>query len=66
VKRRNFGMKNEKEEIIYLPIFTGLGVSMGLILGEIVLHDGGLGIAFGIAIGAGIGGILDYIRNKNH
>lgn len=31
-----------------------------------MLHDGGLGIAFGIAIGAGIGGILDYIRNKNH
>lgn len=27
-------MKSEKEEIIYLPIFTGLGVSMGLILGE--------------------------------
>jgi len=59
-------MKSEKEEIIYLPIFTGLGVSMGLILGEIMLHDGGLGIAFGIAIGTGIGGILDYIRNKNH
>ncbi|GEM_PF-2407036 len=59
-------MKSEKEEIIYLPIFTGLGVTMGLLLGDIILHDSGLGVAFGIAIGAGIGGILDYIRNKNH
>lgn len=59
-------MKNKNEEIIYLPIFTGLGVAMGLILGDIILHDGGIGIAFGIAIGAGLGGVLDYIRNKNH
>lgn len=55
---------NNKEEIIYLPIFIGLGIAMGSLFGYSILNDMGIGMSLGIAIGAGIGGILDYIKNK--
>lgn len=56
-----YGRKDYKEKVTFLPIIVGRGI--GAILDEIPM---------GIAIGATIGGIMDFIRhivrmqNKKH
>jgi len=52
--------KSGKEKIVYLPIFVALGIALGLAL----IDDPGKGVSLGIAFGAGIGGLVDYLQSR--
>ena len=51
-------MSSKKDNLgrdIYFPIFVGLGVGIGAIIGQIPL---------GVGIGALVGGIIDFVKNQ--
>lgn len=62
--RRSKTKLKDKEKIIFLPIFIVLGIVVGFLFEDRIMHESVIGISSGIIMGSGIGGILDYINNR--
>ncbi|MBR5469598.1 MAG: hypothetical protein IKU78_03940 [Paludibacteraceae bacterium] len=60
------GKKNSDEnKVQYLPICMCLGLSVGMLIGNVVFDNISLGMCFGMGIGVFIGATLDA-KNKNN